>query len=129
MCKTNPKRTPNEPRKRAVSGKTNWAFGGGSLAERIEEASHGLLDHSGVRERSPPFTPARCVARPPECRGALDVDAGRIRAASVVKKSGLKGLLIADRTPEMACQPPRHAFTAHDLGFIRAALRQLERDL
>lgn len=54
-----------------------------------------------------------------------DVDMFRILA--ILKKNQYDGVLIPDHTPQMTCAAPWHAGMAYAMGFMRAAIQQIEK--
>jgi mannonate dehydratase len=55
-----------------------------------------------------------------------DIDMHRI--LRILKKNDFGGVLIPDHTPSLECDAPWHAGMAFALGYMRAALQQIERD-
>ena len=55
-----------------------------------------------------------------------DGDIDMMKALSLLKASGYKGVLIPDHTPQMTCAAPWHSGMAFALGFMRAALRAID---
>ena len=50
-----------------------------------------------------------------------------LKALSLLKQCDFDGVLIPDHTPEIDCQAPWHAGMAFALGYMRAAMQQLDR--
>lgn len=57
--------------------------------------------------------------------GAVDM----LRVLRILKTNGFDGVLIPDHTPQMSCGAPWHAGMAYALGYMRAALQQMEREV
>jgi mannonate dehydratase len=55
-----------------------------------------------------------------------DGDVDILRVLRILKKNHYTGVLIPDHAPQMACAAPWHAGMAYALGYMRAALQQLE---
>jgi len=56
-----------------------------------------------------------------------DGDVDILRVMRVLKRNGFQGVLIPDHAPQMSCAAPWHAGMAYALGYMRAALQELER--
>ena len=56
-----------------------------------------------------------------------DGDIDMLRVLSILDENGFDGVLIPDHTPQMRCSSPWHAGMAYTLGFMRAALTNLEK--
>ena len=54
-------------------------------------------------------------------------DIDMLKALSLLKQCDFDGVLIPDHTPEIDCQAPWHAGMAFALGYMRAAMQQLDR--
>jgi mannonate dehydratase len=54
-------------------------------------------------------------------------DVDMIQALRVLHKNGFDGVLIPDHTPQITCAAPWHAGMAYALGFMKAAIRIMER--
>jgi len=57
-----------------------------------------------------------------------DGNINMIRILSILDRNGFDGVLVPDHTPQMTCSAPWHAGMAHTLGFMRAALMNLEKE-
>jgi mannonate dehydratase len=57
-----------------------------------------------------------------------DGDIDMIRVLTILQRNGFDGVLIPDHSPQMTCAAPWHAGMAHTLGFMRAALRAVEKE-
>jgi mannonate dehydratase len=57
-----------------------------------------------------------------------DGEVDMLRVLRILQKNQYEGVLIPDHTPQMTCPAPWHTGMAYALGFMRAALMQLERD-
>jgi mannonate dehydratase len=55
-----------------------------------------------------------------------DGDVNMLKVLRILHKNGFDGVIIPDHTPQLECDAPWHAGMAFALGFIRAALMQLE---
>jgi mannonate dehydratase len=53
-------------------------------------------------------------------------DVDMVRVLRILHHNGYEGLLIPDHTPQMTCAAPWHAGMAYALGYMRAALRDVE---
>ena len=60
---------------------------------------------------------------------ADDGDLDMIRILQILRSSGYDGVVIPDHTPELDCAAGWHAGMAYALGFLRAALRCVERGM
>ena len=54
-------------------------------------------------------------------------DIDMLKALSLLKQCDFDGVLIPDHTPEIDCQAPWHSGMAFALGYMRAAMQQLDR--
>ena len=50
-----------------------------------------------------------------------------LKALDLLEKCGFDGVIIPDHTPEIDCKAPWHAGMAYALGYMRAAMQQMER--
>lgn len=57
-----------------------------------------------------------------------DGDVDMLRVLRILKANAFDGVLIPDHTPQMTCGAPWHAGMAYALGYMRAALQQLEQE-
>jgi mannonate dehydratase len=57
-----------------------------------------------------------------------DGDIDMMRILKILKKNSFNGVLIPDHTPQMSCAAPWHAGMAYALGYMRAALRAIEKE-
>jgi mannonate dehydratase len=58
-----------------------------------------------------------------------DGDVDMLRIVAVLHRNGFDGVLIPDHSPQMTCAAPWHAGMAHTLGFMKAAILAVEREL
>lgn len=58
-----------------------------------------------------------------------DGDLDMIRVLQILHRNGYDGVVIPDHTPEMSCDAPWHAGMAYALGYIKAAMRCVERGI
>ena len=54
-------------------------------------------------------------------------DIDMLKALDLLEKCGFDGVIIPDHTPEIDCKAPWHAGMAYALGYMRAAMQQMER--
>lgn len=58
-----------------------------------------------------------------------DGDLDMIRILQILHRNGYDGVVIPDHTPDMSCDAPWHAGMAYALGFIKGAMRCVERGM
>jgi mannonate dehydratase len=56
-----------------------------------------------------------------------DGDVDILRVLRILKRNNFSGVIIPDHAPQMSCAAPWHAGMAYALGYLRAALQDLER--
>ena len=57
-----------------------------------------------------------------------DGDVDIVRVLRILKKNNYEGVLIPDHAPQMSCAAPWHAGMAYALGFMRGALKIIEKE-
>lgn len=101
----------------------------GSLAEMTEGDVYAAVDDYS-RQRRLAYVHFRNVSgKVPFYRETFidDGDIDMLRVLQILKRNGFDGVLIPDHTPQMTCAAPWHAGMAFALGYMRAALQQLNR--
>lgn len=100
----------------------------GSLAEMTEGNIYEALD-TYSRQNKIAYIHFRNVrGKVPYYRETF-VDEGDIdmlRVIQILKRNGFDGVLIPDHAPQMSCAAPWHAGMAFALGYMKAALQQVE---
>ena len=57
-----------------------------------------------------------------------DGDVDMLRVLRILRANGFRGVLIPDHTPQITCGAPWHVGMAYALGWMKAAMQQLERE-
>lgn len=100
----------------------------------IQEMTHGDI-YSAIRQYGGQGKISYCHFR--NVKGKIPkydevfVDEGDIdmlKALRLLKECGFEGVIIPDHTPELDCAAPWHAGMAFALGYMRAALQQLDEE-
>lgn len=58
-----------------------------------------------------------------------DGDIDMLKVLRILKSNRFEGVLIPDHTPQMSCEAPWHAGMAYALGYMRAGLQALEKQI
>lgn len=101
----------------------------GTLAEMSEGDLYQIVDDYSQQGRLAYVHFRNVHGRVPRYTEAFidDGDIDMLRILSILKRNKFNGVLIPDHTPQMTCPAPWHAGMAHTLGFMRAALMQMEK--
>ena len=103
----------------------------GTLAEMTEGDIYEAVDQYS-REQKLAYVHFRNVTgKVPRYRETFidDGDIDMLRVLRILKRNGFDGVLIPDHTPQMTCGAPWHAGMAYAMGYMRAAMQTMERDI
>jgi len=114
----------------APSASNGLEFCLGTLAEMTEDGFYEAVDHYSGQRRIAYVHFRNVSGKVPHYHETFidDGDIDMIRVLAILQRNGFDGVLIPDHSPQMTCAAPWHAGMAHTLGFMRAALMQMERE-
>jgi mannonate dehydratase len=112
------------------SSKNCLEFCLGTLAEMSDGDIYSAVDQYSKQHRIAYIHFRNVRGKVPSYKEAFidDGDIDMLRILSTLDRNGYDGVLIPDHTPQMSCNSPWHAGMAHTLGFMRAALMNIERE-
>lgn len=102
----------------------------GTIAEMSEGSVYDAVDDYSKQHRIAYVHFRNVHGRVPHYSETFidDGDTDMLRIVSILYRNGYDGVLIPDHTPQMTCSAPWHAGMAHTLGFLRAAIMNVERE-
>ncbi|MBV9848950.1 MAG: mannonate dehydratase [Armatimonadetes bacterium] len=114
----------------APSERNGMEFCVGTLAEMTEGDIYEVVDRYSRTGRIGYVHLRNVRGKAPDYRETFldDGDVDMLRVLRILKGNGFGGVLIPDHTPQMTCAAPWHAGMAYALGYMRAALQQLEQE-
>lgn len=100
----------------------------GTLAEMSDGDLYGVVDQYSRQQRIAYVHFRNVRGKVPSYSETFidDGDIDMLRILAILDRNGFDGVLIPDHTPQMNCAAPWHAGMAHTLGFMRAALMNIE---
>lgn len=112
------------------SSRNGLEFCLGTLAEMSEGDIYSTVDQYSKQHRIAYIHFRNVRGKVPSYKEAFidDGDIDMLRVLSILDRNKFDGVLIPDHTPQMSCSAPWHAGMAHTLGFMRAALMNIERE-
>jgi mannonate dehydratase len=112
------------------SSRNGLEFCLGTLAEMSERDIYTTVDQYSKQHRIAYIHFRNVRGKVPNYKEAFidDGDIDMLKVLSILDRNGFDGVLIPDHTPQMSCTAPWHAGMAHTLGFMRAALMNIERE-
>lgn len=112
------------------SSRNGLEFCLGTLAEMSEGDIYSAVDQYSKQQRIAYIHFRNVRGKVPNYKEAFidDGDIDMLRILSILDRNGFDGVLVPDHTPQMSCTSPWHAGMAHTLGFMRAALMNIERE-
>jgi len=112
------------------SSKNGLEFCLGTIAEMSDGDIYSAVDQYSKQHRIAYIHFRNVRGKVPNYKEAFidDGDIDMLRILSILDRNGFDGVLIPDHTPQMSCSAPWHAGMAHTLGFMRAALMNIERE-
>lgn len=112
------------------SSRNSLEFCLGTLAEMSDGDIYSAVDQYSNQHRIAYIHFRNVRGKVPNYKEAFidDGDIDMLRILSILDRNGFDGVLIPDHTPQMSCSAPWHAGMAHTLGFMRAALMNIERE-
>jgi len=103
----------------------------GTLAEMTDGDIYETVDQYTKQQKIGYIHFRNITGKVPNYRETF-VDDGEIdmvRVLRILKKNNFTGVLIPDHTPQMTCDAPWHAGMAYAMGYMRAALQILEKEV
>jgi mannonate dehydratase len=102
----------------------------GTLAEMTEGNLYDVVDRYSGQRRIAYIHFRNVAGKVPHYHETFidDGDIDMIHVLRILHQNGFDGVLIPDHAPQMTCRSPWHAGMAHTLGFMRAALMEIERN-
>jgi mannonate dehydratase len=112
------------------SSRNGLEFCLGTLAEMSDGDIYSTVDQYSKQDRIAYIHFRNVRGKVPSYKEAFidDGDIDMLKVLSILDRNGFDGVLIPDHTPQMSCSAPWHAGMAHTLGFMRAALMNIERE-
>jgi mannonate dehydratase len=102
----------------------------GSLAEMTEGGLYEAVESYSRQGRIAYVHFRNVTGKVPFYRETFidDGDVDMLRVLRILKKNQYGGVLIPDHTPQMSCGAPWHAGMAFALGYMRAALKFIDKE-
>jgi mannonate dehydratase len=100
----------------------------GTLAEMTEGDVYEVTDHYSKQGSIAYVHFRNVVGKVPTYRESFvdDGDVDLLRILRILKQNGYEGVLVPDHVPQMSCDAPWHAGMAFALGYMKAALQELD---
>jgi mannonate dehydratase len=103
----------------------------GSIAEMTEGDVHEVTDVYSKQDNIAYIHFRNIVGKVPDYKEVFvdEGDIDMVRILRILKKNGFAGTLIPDHTPQMNCDGPWYAGMAYAMGFMKAAMLIVEKEV